>query len=262
MIHCRNGRNRVAGHVILEREVWLVGFDAIEKGVGMDDGGLGDFEPVVIRDTFNGIACIGSMRSSTVLLLLVVVRRGRRGLIGDSRSFPFGLGGAALLLARVGGGWTFVFDRRCLLDGGLHVLFLGRRGRFLSFLEIKLSLLWLVLFGEVAELGGPSLVDGVGKTVKVHVLNGVSSSVLLYHSLVYTLLSGIYVERKGRNEDQGSHRLTDDRLRCSGRGGTSSSSGRGDRLHWKSAIMETVSGDLWHGVGKIEPEVFHKLEVV
>ena len=171
----------------------------------MQDDGFDNFEPivVVVRDTFNGVARIGSMRRTTVLLLLLVITgRGRRGLVGCG-SFPFGLGRAGLLLARVGGGWTFVLDSRCFLHD-LDMLLLGWWCLF-SLFEVEGSLSGLLRFGHITKAGRLGLVNRVSKGIKVHVLNWMGSSVILHHSLVDALLCWICIERKGRNEEEHSH---------------------------------------------------------
>src|SRR6266699_2261798 len=109
---------------------------------------------VVVRDTFNGIARIGSARSSTVFLLLLVVVVRRFGSRCGGLSLV--LRRASLLLAGVGWGWSFILDSGSFLCD-LHSLLLWRgHGRLV---EIESPSLGTLGFGDVPEAFCPGGAD-------------------------------------------------------------------------------------------------------
>src|SRR6266446_4262986 len=124
-------RRYFSREIIPESEVWSERFNAIAKRVGMKDCRSCDFKSmvVVLQDTFNGISCIGSARSSSIFLLLLIIVVRRFGC--RCRSLSLVLRRASLLLAGVRWGWSFILDSRSFLCN-LHSLLLGR-GRGLLF---------------------------------------------------------------------------------------------------------------------------------
>ena len=126
----------------------------------MMDSWLRQNEPVfVFRDFFNCAARIGSTRSTAVLLLLVLIGRGRF----ESGSLSFVLRRASLLLAGVRRSGTLLLDSGSLLDD-LHILLLRRRG-FLSLFEIESVTFRSLGFREIPKTGGPSGTNGLGEAV-------------------------------------------------------------------------------------------------